>query len=243
MFDDVKIPKLIERSPIKEANIEIRLSAKIPLGTEYGILYPVLKDFFENLPESLPSFPEQNRIKEFDPNLRYLPTHRIQKGNVGLAFGNRSLIFRHIAPYTSWKEWSDFFYPVIDKVFKNTQYSEVSVERLGIRYIDFMENSDFSDTTLSFSICDSLILRNRSQFRTVFNENSDSVILSVSNPTEPVKGLAVDLDFVRSFDLISSDNFLKVCRDSLDEAHIKIKKYFFGLLKPEIIESLNPSWN
>ena len=73
MFEEVILPIKLEKSPIKEAIFEIRISSSLNNDEVNGVLLPVLRKHFVKNAEPTPIMQIPAEIRDNDVNLRYRP--------------------------------------------------------------------------------------------------------------------------------------------------------------------------
>lgn len=247
MFNDLRLPKKISSSPIAEAVFEIRFTSDIPGTALCGLFYPVISKLFpETNIEELPILQLPPVVRDNDPNLKFQPHYRLLKDNFIFAFGPASISFSCIAPYTGWEKWSSFFMPIIDGLSKIDLLKNIKINRLGLRYIDNIEGNLFENTKTTICIDDSSLSSFNTQIHSEFIEEDTVIILTMANGIkQPGKETysVFDIDCVQdcntTFTTFQRDIIEKGCLDTLHRIN---KKYFFGLLKEDFLNRLNPTY-
>jgi uncharacterized protein (TIGR04255 family) len=242
MFEKVRVPKRIA-SPINEAILEIRYEGLYPGEALYGILFDVFQEKVGNQAVELPIMQIPKQMREADPSLRYQSYYRASNDQFALSVGPRSIVFSALRPYKGWDEWLSFMKPVISEMQKRKLLAKV--ERIGLRYFDIFEDNIFDKINAGINIDENAVFSSPSSFITEFDEGDTHVILNVSNAVNinnesEFKSL-IDIDCICDF----NDNAAVFYRDymtKLDEAHLVNKQVFFGLLKPEFLETLQPEY-
>jgi uncharacterized protein (TIGR04255 family) len=242
MFEGVKIPKNID-SPIKEAIFEIRFSGNLPGEALYGILYDIFKDFPHKETHALPIMQIPQQMREIDPNLRYQPYYRATNKNFALAVGPRSVIFSALEPYSGWTDWTNFFYPKIDFIREKDIIQ--TVERIGLRTLDVFNGNIFDSINAGLTIDNKIINKSPTSFFTEFDQNNTHIVLNIGNAANvnglPTKNSLIDIDCICQFNSDAS-SFFDSYKSILEKAHLTNKQVFFGLLKQDLLASLNPEW-
>lgn len=247
MFENLKLPKKITPSPIAEAVFEIRFTSDIPGTVLCGLFYPVISKLFpETSIEELPILQLPPVVRDNDPNLKFQPHYRLTKENFIFAFGPTSISFSCIEPYAGWENWSNFFLPIIDGLAEIDSLKNIQINRLGLRYIDNIEGNLFENTKTTVCISEASLAPFNTQLHSEFAENDTTIILTLANGIrqqnkEPYS--VFDVDCVQNcnatFTTFRNDVIEKGCLNTLHETN---KKYFFGLLKEEFLEQLNPEY-
>jgi uncharacterized protein (TIGR04255 family) len=238
-----RLPTKINPRPIFETFVELRFRANVPELTLAGLLFAQIRDRYpgqENLPTA--QIPEEAR--KADPNLIYLPTTRFLSNEFILQLGPRVVgLAIPTGKYPGWvrlRTEIEFLFTCLEKA-KFIQQSE----RLGLRYVDFfgfdlyphldlqllLGNRPFTPSELLIS---TLVTRNMAIARLTISNNATATI---NNQLQPGSVLDIDVWFgPKDFDLLSD------AMSRLDDAHSLQKDIFFGLLKPDFLQTLNPAY-
>jgi len=121
----------------------------------------------------------------------------------------------------------------------------MAVERLGMRYIDFFPEDIFSCLALDIRSGGQTVAGVEMQFATAFRRGDFTARLVLNNgalvPQENgvVRGSILDLDVwldASGFDVFGDS------AQRFEEAHCCNKEIFFGLLKPNFLDSLSPGY-
>lgn len=239
-----RIPKQLKICPIEESVFEIRFSPKFPAEAVFGIIYSAVKDFFpKDSLKQLPvqQIPEQIRLQ--DPNLKYQALHRLQKENITLSIGPRTLIFGNNKDYLGWNDWSTFFHSVLDEV-EDTGILE-KVDRIGLRYINIFDGNILENTNIELFINSNRLLNETSNLRTELHDSGFIKILQVGNAVNIVAnnkhrtGSIIDIDCIYNF---NNENFFENYTELVNTAHDMEKRLFFDLLRADFIDSLKPDY-
>jgi uncharacterized protein (TIGR04255 family) len=239
-----RLPVRLDLSPIVEAILEIRYKSDFPADAVFGVIYSKIRPLF-GTPIKLPilEFPETIRSK--DPNLKYQPHFELPSGdNIRLGVGPRSLIFRNNKPYIGWTKWSQFIQNVISQLRELNVIA--NVERLGIRVINFFDQNILNRINLSIIINDQRLINEVATLRAEFREGQILKILQIANSAELIinrskkSGSVIDIDCLRTFD--PNERFFDIYETVAAEAHAKGKELFFGLLTPELLSELKPTY-
>ncbi|HRI75527.1 MAG TPA: TIGR04255 family protein [Alphaproteobacteria bacterium] len=247
-FNATKIPKKITPCPIVEAVVELRFkpTSGIPKEAIPGILFSrlVSSDFseFNKLPVTeIPEF-----VRENDPNLKYAALYASQHRKIPslrFQFGPRTCTLVSGVEYTGWATLHDKLGELMRDIHTLSFVKEI--ERVGLRYISFFKDSNvFNHTRSSFELAGNSMLNSGTTVRSEFQLENFTCTLQISNTAQLADGQTgslIDIDVFKSFP--EGKNFeIKTFMDTAIEAHNIEKKVFFGLLKPEYLEQLNPEY-
>src|SRR5207247_1518529 len=117
-------------------------------------------------------------------------------------------------------------------------------ERLGVRYIDFFQGDVFPNLLLELRAGDRPLKDEERQVTTVVKYAELAMRLLVSNSAivtaadgGPRRGSILDVDaWYGPLEFQLFDNVM----ERFKEAHLAIKRVFFGLLKPAFLVTFNP---
>lgn len=243
MFSNVtNIPKKID-SPIQEAVFEIRYECLYPGEALYGLLFEIFNDFPNQEEHALPILQIPAQMRFLDPNFKYQPYYRAAKDGFAFAIGPYSIVFSALKPYRGWKEWKQFINPIFEKIEKKNIIR--SVERIGLRTLDVFESNIFDKINAKLIIEDNTIVACPTSFFTEFDHEDIHVLLNLGNAANinglPTKNSLIDIDCIYWFNC-EVTAFFSSYQNVLEKAHIANKKIFFGLLKQDLLSSLNPEY-
>ena len=242
MFEDVEIPKKID-SPIQEATFEIRYDCSYPDEALYGLLFGIFEKFPHKEDHALPILQIPPQIRSIDPNLKYQPYFRAFNDGFAFAIGPYSIVFSALKPYRGWTEWKGFFYPILNTIEEKKIIC--SVERIGLRMFDLFSGNIFNKINAKLTIADRIIDTSPTSFFTEFDQGEVHVLLNIGNAADvngqPTKDSLIDIDCIYWFDFEASKFFLSI-KEVLEKAHLANKQVFFGLIKQELLSSLNPEY-
>lgn len=247
MFEEISLPKKITPSPIAEAVFEVRFTSNIPGTALCGLFFPVFSEIFpNNIIEELPILQFPPMVRDSDPNLKFQPHYRVVKDNLNFAFGPNSLAFSCMSPYIGWESWSQFFLSIIKKLGEIEILKGIQINRLGLRYIDTFDGNILENTKTNFTISEESLASFNTQIHSEFVDNDILIILTLSNgvkqPDQKMTSI-IDIDSVKDCDINISSFLKEVCSSGLlDLLHDTNKKFFFGLLKDDFLEKLNPEY-
>jgi uncharacterized protein (TIGR04255 family) len=243
VVDPKGLPKKISPCPIVEAIVELRFSSAVLPDAVFGIIYQVFKDEFPREPEKLPILQLPEPVRSMDPGLQYQPYYKLTSGNLIFQIGPRVISLSNVKDYMGWETFSKR----IKEVFSKVERLKIikSVERLGIRYINFFKLDIFSSINLRILMNDNPLNTLRTTLKAEIQDNDFINILQVANAAQAtienqvITGSVIDIDTV-SKDI--GDTFFTEMENLLEKGHNIEKNLFFSLLKKEFLSSLNPEF-
>lgn len=243
----MKIPVKLNKPTIKEACLELRYESELPLPVLCGAIYNILEKIKEENQQiqSLNDNQIPDYIRENDPNFRYSPRYRIvSEKNFTVAMGTHVIIFSILDNYPGWKAWKESFENVIKEV-SNIGFIK-SVTRIGLRYIDYLTGNVIDKLNIKAEVCSEAIQKDSPvSLYTMFEKENNKINLNVNNfslkqnNNEPIT--LVDIDCYKEMNIEAKDFFGKE-NEIFEEMHNSNKEIFFGLLKQDLLESLEPSY-
>ncbi|MDR2630160.1 MAG: TIGR04255 family protein [Spirochaetaceae bacterium] len=243
MFEDVKLPKKLANSPINEAVFEIRYAGKYPGEALYGVLFDVFKDISTQNAEILPILQIPQQVRDMDPNLYYQPFYRVRNNNLTLSVGPHSIVFSVLKPYAGWTQWTQFFYPIIDKIKEKNIITQV--ERIWLRTFDVLTGNIFERINVNLTVNGNIVTSSPSSFYTEFKQNNTHVLLNINNAAYmngmQTRDSLIDITCIRDF-YCDADRFFSLYKEDLENAHAVNKQVFFGLLKEELTNDYGPEY-
>lgn len=236
-----ELPIRITPCPI-EATVELRFESNIPYDAIYGYIYNEFKNDYSNF-ESLPITKIPEELRRQDGNLRFKPYYKADKDNFIFRIGPNVLTLSNTKEYTGWKSFSYEIRQVLAK-FENLKITD-KLFRLGIRYINALEENIFDNITLELLYHKNKLNNNKNYIRTQFHEADYNIALMLSNHAEltsgqdKYSGSVVDIDVsIGNLDISFFDNMGPV----IEEAHNREKFLFFNLLNMNFLNTLSPEY-
>jgi uncharacterized protein (TIGR04255 family) len=237
-----RLPRRLTPCPIVEAIFELRFSSGQPWPTMPGLLYASIR---ERYPEQrmlpLSQIPDELRRKEtaFAP----LPLMQFLSRAFLVQLGPR--VVSLVTQQNEYPGWS----AIVDELrwlWARFQQTGIAAEgeRLGVRYVDFFQTDIFSNLLLEVRAADQPLRDQERQIITVVRHGELTMRLLISNSAivtvaegEPRRGSILDIDaWYGPLDFELFDTVMQ----RFEEAHLTIKRVFFGLLKPEFLDTFNP---
>ncbi len=238
----MKIPVKIDPCPIIDANIGIVFEPNIVYSAVFGIIFKALQHKYPTVnPLPILQIPEQ--IRHQDPNFINQPHYKINNETFGALIGPKVISISSPTEYVGW----EIFLREIADVFEKIREVDVikKVERLGLRYINFFDFDIFQKISLGVNLCNEPLKSNNTFIRTELKSNEFTSVLQITNKTslgvqnKILSGSVIDIDTSTTENL---DGFLTSYSDLLLKGHEEEKKLFFGLLNPDFLETLNPTY-
>lgn len=201
--------------------------------------------------EMLPAAQLPQMMRDGNPDLKNAPLMRVVVDEqFAVLIGSRWLGVGCLMPYAGWLAYK----PMIEKVFAVLANvpSIKNVERLSMKYVDFMENSSkdapLSRVQLQIDIAGRQLSNQVTQLRTEIIDSSfvhAVTILSHATATRPDKpssdGVVVDVD-THMVQTIPFQDFLVQMPDLLEKIHTANKTFFFDLLTDSGLKELEPAY-
>lgn len=244
-----KMPLKLKREPLIEAVWEIRFASARQSVADLlpGIVFNTL-DKYRNIVR-LPSADIPAPIVEQDPNLKYVPTIRLEGGNHAVQIGKHVVSLSCRRPYSGWKMFSPNIRELIG-MLRNTKLID-QLERFSLRYINLIELDQpprLSCLNLELKLGSYGIHTRPVQLRTELTENELTYIIHIMSPVEVSllgedekrRGVLLDIDTIRQVKE-KGETWTEV-ETHLDEVHLASKRMFFDLLTPETLVRLGPEY-
>jgi uncharacterized protein (TIGR04255 family) len=238
-----RLPVRIDPCPIVEAAVEMRFVSSEPWRNMPGLLAPRLR---KRYPESkeLRLFQLPEAIRQQEAGFTYQPLVKYDGADFLIHFGPRVLTLNtRMQQYPGWprirEELLWLWKEVADAGFVQEG------ERLGVRYIDFFAEDIFSLVVLQASVGGQEIVGVEQNFSVVAPWDNATARLVLTNGAflndghEKRRGSVLDLEVWQA---LTSDDVFAGARMQVERLHEANKKLFFGLLKPDFLASLNPTY-
>ncbi|HPN37652.1 MAG TPA: TIGR04255 family protein [Melioribacteraceae bacterium] len=235
----MELPKRLVKCPIIEALIELRFNAKPNIHNSLLIaeLNLSLKKFSSQITE-LPILEIPNSIRLNDPNLKYKPFYKLGCNGYIIQFGPDVISINCVPQYLGWEKFSSIVSDVVKQI-KGINLIN-SFDRLGVRYINFIEGDILDHTNISVNFANRSI--NNLHIRTEVKENVLTGVVQVLQNAnyENKQGTVIDIDVIFTNNETAFD-FSKIYQN-IEDAHLFEKELFFSLLKNELIEQLGAEY-
>lgn len=235
----MNLPKSISPNPLFVTTIEIRFSTSINR-------FELFNKMHEKFSQTLPIIEEgkiHHDIRIKNENLRYSPDFIFKNDDFSISFSTNSVFFENISEYKLWDVYFSFVKNCLSDIFEMQFISEI--ERCGVRYGSLLNGVNPIQALKSIPSIEvggnASILDN---FKAFFKTESGMLYLQMSpnakiqkNETQKI-GLYIDIDASNSKVLKPDDTVFLIIKN----LHLEQKKLFFGLLKEEFIQTLNPQY-
>ncbi len=239
-----RLPIRIDPCPIVEAIMELRFVTSESWATLPGLLFARIRERYpeqKNLP--LTQLPEEIRRRE--PAFTYQPLIQfVSRGDFLIQFGPRVLsLVTKSKEYPGWPALEKEMAWLVSELQRLGFVSEG--ERLAVRYINFFSFDVFEKLVLEVSTANKPLRTGERSVTAVLTRPpltarlliANSAILGTGETTRVGSILDVDAWLgAADFDLFQNG------LPKFNDAHQFEKQIFFGLLKPDFLATLNPSY-
>lgn len=239
----MKLPEKITPCPIVEAIIEIRFESDLPGDATFGIAYNAFKDEYSSV-EKLPILQIPDAIRSKDPNLMFSPHYKLQKENFLLQIGPKVFSLVNTKEYSGWDLFSEKAYETFDKISQLGIAKQII--RVGLRYVNIFKGLDiYEKSNLKMILHENSFNTSKLNLTAeVPADNCVNLLRMINNAevmieNETLSGSIIDIDTVPEK---ISGGFFDNMKEIIEKAHVEEKKLFFGLLKDDFLESLNPEY-
>jgi len=251
MTSSLGLPTKLNNEPLVDAVFEIRFLSSVHASSIIpGVLYSKLAG--DKSLESLPTEQIPKNIRDTDPNLRYAPVSRLNWDKFYISVSDRSVMVSCIHPYAGWSAFKRAIVEVLTLI--NDIEVIDSVERYSMKYVDIIESDNLATqvnmVNMNVSLADHLLTKEAVQVRMEIPEGNFIKIIQVATgaavklPHSDEKlGVVIDVDIIAPLEKVSFSKLLSDIESRLDVIHKMNKSNFFGCLKPETIEMLEPSYD
>lgn len=235
------LPKSISPNPLFISTIELRFVTSL---NRLELFQKMFSQFSKVLPivEEANVMPQD--LKNQDENLRYLPDFTFKNDDFLLSFSTRSVSFENISEYKLWPTYFSFVKECLTEMFKMNFIS--AIDRCGVRYgsvFDGVINPELAlkevpkmNVDGNLSILDA--------FKAVYHKEERMLYLQISPNAKIQKndivriGLYIDIDASFTRSIVANEDVFEI----FEKLHFDQKELFFGLLKDEFIQTLNPQY-
>lgn len=186
-------------------------------------------------------------IRDRDEKFNNQAYYRLQKGNYIINIGPKVLSFAIKGYYPGWQTYKEFIvshFDELENVMKDWQINQSSM-----RYIDFFPEDDIFDRlTVSMSLPSGLCDEEYSSESKIFVNDIKcrsgiGVKVQIANAELKLEG-SKDAQFGTVIDIDAYINGqMNALEEVIEKLHSKTKTIFFGLLKNDLIQSLEPEFD
>ena len=240
-----KLPAKVENCPIIDALIEIRFETTLVRSAVFGVIYSSIMDEYQGRVINLPILQLPEQIRDVDPTLKFKPLYRIEGDRFIVQIGPDVLCISSKIPYVGWNAFVRHSSKIIHKIISSNIIKRVV--RIGHRYVNFFEGDITDRLTLSFSMtegydAENILIRSEvkdGEFVDTLQYSNNATYKATQSSCEQ-HGSLIDIDVFREND----DNcFIFNVEEEINKAHSCGKKLFFSLLKPVLLNDLNPIYD
>lgn len=238
-----RLPTRISPCPIVEAVVEVRFVSTESWRNMPGMFHPLIRERYPEQQElPLASLPDDLRSR--DPAFTWQPLLQYGGANLNVQFGPRVLsLVTHSHHYPGWKTLEEELSWLFGRLEQSGIISET--ERIGLRYVDFFESDVWPMLDMGVRIAGETLTSGELSTTVVMRHPECQVRLQVSNgaffqaASGVKRGSVLDLDV---WHLGGDGSLFSDGLDRVRRLHQTSKEVFFGLLKPEFLNSLNPEY-
>jgi uncharacterized protein (TIGR04255 family) len=238
------LPIRITPCPIVEAVFEARFVSTEPWATLPGLLYGQIRERYREQ-VTLPLLQVPELIRAQDPAFTHLPLLQFKGESFLVQLGPRIVsLLTKPRLYPGWDAIRAELDWLIPRVAQAGFVRET--ERIGVRYIDFFSGDIFPHLRIGVHIDGAPLRENQTDITTVMRLGRVGARLQITNgaivasAAGPEVGSVVDLD--TWFGPADADLFGQGL-DRFTDLHETGKRVFFGLLKPEFLQQLQPVYS
>jgi uncharacterized protein (TIGR04255 family) len=235
------LPKKITPERLKDTIVEVRYSASAPFDILFGQMYLAIKDSFSRTPnDSRPALLPLDFSNFF--KLEIAAANNVFENDIiRLQLFDGRFVFNTNGAYQGWA----VYFAEIKKIIKKLGEKGFlpNINWVGLRYVsEFEDVKIFENLKWKFDFSWKNAQSINTTFKTEWLDESDKMIVNLVNNAQRDQNKhfsLVDLDVNHAFsEAINYQTVLK----KIEKLHQKEKKLFFGLMKPDFLQSLNPTF-
>lgn len=231
------LPKKITPERLRDTVIELRHDSDIPFEYLLGLVYDTVKDILapvNNLGSNELTF---NPFSSIIINPR---KDLFQNEVIRLQVMEGRLIFNSNGVYQGWDKFLEHIQKTLEQLASKALIKNFN--RIGLRYIsDFSGLQIFEHLIWKFEYPWGQSAHQNTSFRTEWIDNNDTVIVNLVNSALSEGEIFSIMDIDVNHQLQEPISLVGTL-ETIERLHRKEKEVFFGLMRPEFIESLNPSY-
>jgi uncharacterized protein (TIGR04255 family) len=182
-------------------------------------------------------------VMENDPNLKYKALYKLKGDIFNVQIGYDVVTFHSPVEYVGWHSFFKNIIVFFDKVKESGVISKP--ESLLLKYINFFEGDIYEHINLQVQLLNENHHSNNLVLRTEFREDNFIKVLQVANNVTVSGSFGQRqgslIDITCAYD--KSENLLEEFDKIIEQTHLIEKQLFFGLLKPDFLETLKPEYN
>lgn len=238
-----KLPTEITPCPILEAVLEIRFVTEEDWSVIPGFLYTQIREKYGNK-KNLPISELPPEIIRQTPHFTHMPLICWENKGFLIYLGPRVVsLLTKPSNYPGWTVIRREMNWLIKKL-KLANFIREG-ERLGLRYIDFFDFDLFDKLILGLHIGDKPVSGPEMSIEKVFRRGGLTGKLLLKNSVSVKIGNDVRQGSILDLDLWTGPSDFELFQNGMstfEKAHQQNKEIFFGLLKPEFLDTLSPKY-
>jgi len=230
-----KLPVKIEPERLKDTILELRYRSQVAYEYRLGWCHKLLSVYIPSSPNPL----ETNPAHFF---LTVTPKHIFQNDVVRVYYEDGKIVFNSNGPYRGWKRYLETVLALTELLRREVLIGEIYW--VGLRYIsEFSEVQIFDQLIWQFDFPVANGQTINTSFRTEWVDESDHIVVNLLNNGQRgnTSFSLMDIDVNHNCQDAPIENKENLS-DVLFRMHEKEKQVFFGLMKEEFLQSLNPTY-
>lgn len=237
----MKVPSSISPNPLFTSTVEIRFTSSINRFDLLNKMNSVFGDKFPMIEEGKIPY----ELKEQEEQFRYAADFVLKNEDFSISFSTKSISFENVSDYKYWDKYFSFIQDSLKQVFELNFIERI--ERCGVRYGSMLDgNKEPESILIDLPKLEVNQLKSKfSGFQSIFKTDNGQLYLQISTNLKLVRdnviktGLYIDIDASNSNQFQPNNEVFSI----IDKLHTDQKELFFGLLKKEYLETLNPKYN
>lgn len=235
-----KLPIKISPKRLKDTIVEIRYQPNIPFEYRLGFFYKILtQNQFKVFTPHTPNFSEAGS----SPFIRFESPKNIFSNNVlHVHLENERVVFNSNGEYSGWNVFSSHIENCLQSFLSEGLI--MNIHRVGLRFIsEFEDVQIFDQLKWQFDFPWEECTTVNTSFRTEWVDETDFVTVNLLNNVQRDTSSfsLMDVDIRHEADS-NSVTHTDAIMNMLNRLHSKEKLVFFGLMKDEFLQSLNPTY-
>lgn len=240
-----ELPIKLNADPIIDAVIEIRVKASQPLGSLMPGVLLKANDVGFVQSQQLPAFNIPEQIRRNEPNLMYQPLIKIElEDGFSLLVGDQVLAIVSPTPYVGGVSFKNKALQIINILLDLSVV--VSVQRVSIKYTDFLEASSLQELdtflNLDFKLGNTHTPEVSGYDLNFHIAKEDAMhlirLVALTRLDNNQEGMILDIDTIKQINSPDIPGFKESLFEMLNEIHTKSKAKFFSLLTKKALDKL-----
>lgn len=236
------LPKELSPNPLVTSTVEVRFRSEIETLKLFPLVY---SRFCKDLP-ILNENKIPKEIRDNNPNLAFSPDYTLSNDDYSLSFSDKMIAFENVSKYKLW----DNYFPFIE--LHLNEFYELGiikmVERIGVRYASVLDEAGSINQVLKH--VPNMPIKGYSEkfnsYRSHLMKGELNFVLQIASNAKATKnnlslsGVYIDIDAFYLGNVEANDRNRVL--DLINQLHNEEKELFFNLLRPEFIDTLNPTY-